>query len=118
MFSVEAVLSRCTEKPSVIVAPIAADGFDTPCHLQVESIEKFSGPRAEVLTELAEAVGRNERVLIACHNEGEVERLGELLGEKTPELKDRVVLCVGHVAAGFRLVPQGLVVLSDHELFC
>jgi transcription-repair coupling factor (superfamily II helicase) len=117
LFSVEAVLSRCTEKPSVIVAPIAADGFDTPCHLQVESIEKFSGPRAEVLTELAEAVGRNERVLIACHNEGEVERLGELLGEKTPELKDRVVLCVGHVAAGFRLVPQGLVVLSDHELF-
>ena len=117
LFSVEAVLARCTEKPSVIVAPIAADGFDTPCHLQVESIEKFSGPRAEVLSELEEAVGRNERVLIACHNEGEVERLGELLAEKTPELKDRVTLCVGHVSAGFRLVPQGLIILSDHELF-
>ncbi|MBC8289876.1 MAG: transcription-repair coupling factor, partial [Planctomycetes bacterium] len=117
LFSVEAVLARATERPSVLVAPIAADGFDTPCHLQVESIEKFTGPRAEVLSELEEVVGRDERVLIACHNEGEVERLGELLNEKTPGLADRVTLCTGRVAAGFRLVPQGLIVLSDHELF-
>lgn len=117
LFSVEAVLSRATERPSVLVAPLAADGFDTPCHLQVESIEKFTGPRAEVLSELEEVIGRDERVLIACHNEGEVERLGELLHEKAPGLTDRVTLCTGRVAAGFRLVPQGLVVLSDHELF-
>ena len=117
LFSVEAVLARATERPSVLVAPIAADSFDTPCHLQVESIEKFTGPRAEVLSELEEVVGRDERVLIACHNEGEVERLGELLNERTPGLSDRVTLCTGRVAAGFRLVPQGLVVLSDHELF-
>jgi transcription-repair coupling factor (superfamily II helicase) len=117
LFSVESVLSRCTERPSVEIAPIAADGFDTSCHLQVESIERFTGPRTEVLNELQEVVGRDERVLIACHNEGEQERLAELLKENVPELADQVVLCLGHVGRGFRLVAQGLVIISDHELF-
>jgi len=117
LFSVDSVMARCTERPTVEIAPIAADGFDTPCHLQVESIERFTGPRTEVLSELAEVVGRDERVLIACHNEAEQERLGELLKENTPELAPKVTLCVGRVARGFRLVPQGILVLSDHELF-
>lgn len=117
LFSVDAVMARCTERPTIEIAPIAADGFDTPCHLQIESIERFTGPRTEVLNELAEVVGRDERVLIACHNEGEQERLTELMNESVPDLATRVTLCVGRVTRGFRLVPQGVVVLSDHELF-
>ena len=117
LFSVDAVMAKLTLKPTVEVAPIAADGFDTSCHLQIESIERFTGPRAEVLNELAEVVGRQERVLIACHNEGEQQRLTELLNEGVPALAERVTLCIGRVGRGFRLVPQGVVVLSDHELF-
>jgi len=117
LFSVDAIMAKLTLKPTVEVAPIAADGFDTSCHLQIESIERFSGPRAEVLNELAEVVGRQERVLIACHNEGEQERLTELLNDGVPDLAERVTLCIGRVGRGFRLVPQGVVVLSDHELF-
>lgn len=117
LFSVDAVMKRVTAFPTIEIAPIAADGFDTPCHLQIESIERFSGPRTEVLNELEETVGRNERVLIACHNQGEQERLAELLQENAPALADRVTLTVGRVSRGFRMVPQGIVVLSDHELF-
>ena len=117
LFSIDAVMEKLTLKPTVEVAPIAADGFDTSCHLQIESIERFTGPRAEVLNELAEVVGRQERVLIACHNEGEQQRLTELLNEGVPDLAQRVTLCIGRVSRGFRLVPQGVVVLSDHELF-
>ena len=117
LFSVDAVMAKLTLKPTVEVAPIAADGFDTSCHLQIESIERFTGPRAEVLNELAEVVGRQELVLIACHNEGEQQRLTELLNEGVPDLAQRVTLCIGRVGRGFRLVPQGVVVLSDHELF-
>ncbi len=105
LFSVEAALSRCMQLPTVEVAPITADGFDTPCHLQIESVERFTGPRTEVLTELSEAVGRDERVLIACHNEGERERLGELLRESETNLAERVDLCLGTwltVSAWFR----------------
>ena len=75
------VVARLTDFANVTIAPIAADSFETSCHLLVESIERFSGPKHEVLNELATVVGRDEQVLIACHNEGERERLSELLLE-------------------------------------
>ncbi len=139
--TMEHVLSRLTEFPNVTIAPIAADSFETSCHLPIESIERFTGPRHEVLQELASVVGRDEHVLIACHNDGERDRLAELLDESgltlansaphptfpskereevTPapvRLVDRVALCVGRVAHGFRLVAERIIVLSDHELF-
>ena len=149
------VIAGLTDFANVTIAPIAADSFETSCHLQVESIERFSGPKHEVMNELATVVGRDEQVLIACHNEGERERLSELLlaarpaddrqpmadsrdtvfpsPEKTVSrlsadgdrlsagqnmvLADRVMLCVGRVNRGFRLVTERIIVLSDHELF-
>lgn len=123
------MIARLTDFANVTVAPIAADSFETSCHLQIESIERFSGPKHEVLNELATVVGRDEQVLIACHNEGERERLWELLLAARPAdgdrlsagqnmvLADRVMLCVGRVNRGFRLVAERIIVLSDHELF-
>ncbi|MFM9966153.1 MAG: transcription-repair coupling factor [Planctomycetaceae bacterium] len=75
------VVAGLTDFANVTIAPIAADSFETSCYLQIESIERFSGPKHEVLNELATVVGRDEQVLIACHNEGERERLAELLSE-------------------------------------
>ena len=164
MYSVDSTLARCTERPSVTISALTADSLETTCHLQIESIERFTGPKTEVLNELATIVGRDEQVLIACHNEGERERLAELLGvgsgngataggegdketgrqgdrEKrkqseldgvvpaprpsvSPSLNhsvsdfaSRVILTVGSVTRGFRIVSQKLLVLSDHELF-
>ncbi len=132
LYSVEAVLSRCTQRPSVTMAAIAAASLETTCHLQVESIERLTGPKTDVFAELASIVGRDETVLLACHNQGELERLSELLAASSPQLlipssphsvvtegglASRVRLCIGMVARGFRLVPERLVVVSDHELF-
>ncbi|AMV19893.1 transcription-repair coupling factor [Planctomyces sp. SH-PL14] len=117
LFSVQATLARTTERPTVTVSALAGDSAETTCHLKVESIERFTGPRAEVLNELATIVGRDETVLIACHNQGERDRLGELLKESVPELAPRVTLCLGTVTRGFRLVRDRILVLSDNELF-
>lgn len=117
LFSTEATLSRVTTHPTVTVSALAGSTTETTCHLKIESIERFSGPRAEVLNELASVIGRDETVLIACHNAGEQERLGELLKESVPELAPRVTLCLGTVTRGFRLVRDRIVVLSDNELF-
>lgn len=65
-----------TAWPTVSVTALGLASFEASCHLQVESIERFTGPKSEVLSELAGIVGRDETVLIACHNEGERERLG------------------------------------------
>ncbi|MEZ6057428.1 MAG: transcription-repair coupling factor [Planctomycetaceae bacterium] len=133
LYTVESTMQRCTTRPTVTLSALASDSVETTCHLQIESIERFTGPKAEVLHELATVVGREETVLIACHNVGEQTRLKELFEEEksTFEVVDaadliartataerpRVVLTVGSVARGFRIVSQQLIVLSDHELF-
>ncbi|VAX42168.1 Transcription-repair coupling factor [hydrothermal vent metagenome] len=116
-YSVQSTLARCTKRPNVLVAAIAADGYDQNCHLQIESIERFSGPRSDVLLELEEATTDNETVLIVCHNSGEQERLQELFAETDLSIAKQVLFCVGQLTSGFRLVTEQLVVLSDHELF-
>jgi transcription-repair coupling factor (superfamily II helicase) len=81
---IQEVIASLTDFANVTIAPLAADSFETSCHLQIESIERFTGPKHEVLNELAMVVGRDEQVVIACHNDGELERLGELLKDFGP----------------------------------
>ncbi len=81
LFRVESTLERCTRCPYVSIAPLLADSLTPTCHLQVESIERFGGPKGEALQELARAVQHDERVLIACHNEAARARLNELMTE-------------------------------------
>ncbi|NOX54623.1 MAG: transcription-repair coupling factor, partial [Planctomycetes bacterium] len=110
-FSVAATLERCTKWPTVTVAGINADSFETACHLPIEAVDRMTGPRSEVLHELAACVDCDERVLLACHNEAERQRLSELLKETDPAFAERVTLCLGHVSRGFRIVAERLVVL-------
>jgi len=55
--------------------------------------------------------------LILCDNEGQLERLEELLGEggDVPRLPATLTLAVGALHGGF--VMPGLTVLTDHEIF-
>ena len=117
LYRVESVLSRTTLRPSVTLSALIGASAETTCHLQVESLERLAGPKSEVLKELAGIVGRDESVVIACHNEGERQRLRELLEQSVPELVPRVSLCLGTVTRGYRLVAEQVVVISDHELF-
>lgn len=117
LFSVDATLAKCTQKPTVSVSALAEASFETTCHLQVESIERFTGPKNEVIQELGTIVGQEEQVLLACHNQGERERLTDLINEEDPELAKRITLCLGAVTQGYRLVQSNIVVLSDNEMF-
>ncbi len=117
LYRVETVLARTTQRPSVTLSALMGASAETTCHLQVESLERLAGPKSEVLKELAGIVGRDEQVVIACHNEGERQRLRELLDQSVPELVPRVSLVVGSVTRGYRLVAEQVVVISDNELF-
>ncbi|NNJ25522.1 Transcription-repair-coupling factor [Planctomycetes bacterium LzC2] len=121
LYTVRTVLARCTQRPSVTLARIGASSYETTGRLRVEAVEKFTGPKGQAIEQLDLVLGEGERALVACHNKGELKRLGELIeeveAENGPALKDRVTLCVGELSAGFRLVDHGLLVLTDHELF-
>lgn len=117
LYPVAGVLSKCTLRPSVAIAAVSGASFDETAHLQIESVERFSGRKSEALHDLKGVLSANESVLIACHNPAERERLHELLLQAAPELRQQTRLCVGTVSQGYRLVPERLLVLSDHELF-
>ncbi|MDP1797705.1 MAG: transcription-repair coupling factor, partial [Planctomycetaceae bacterium] len=104
LFSVEATFAHCQRFGSVQLAGLVANGYETTCHLKTQSIELFVRPKSEALAELAEAAGRDESILIACHNEAARLRLAELLAESAPDLVNRVQLGLGHVSRGFRLI--------------
>ena len=68
---------------------------------------------------LAEARDRGDRTLVLCDNEGQLERLEEILDELGgPELVRGARLAIGSISGGFRVPgPEPLLVLTDHEIF-
>ena len=119
MFGVDATIARLIDFPSVTVDALAADSYETQCHLHIEAMESFSDAGKDALEELAASLGPADRVLLCCHNQGEHERLSELLVEQESklELGNRITLCTGRISSGFRLLDHNLAVVSDNELF-
>ncbi|MEX0718079.1 MAG: transcription-repair coupling factor [Planctomycetaceae bacterium] len=81
LYSVDAALAHCARFPLATISAITAGRSKNRCSLRIESIERFTGPPAQAIEELAAVVAGGQNVLIACHNEGERQRLRELLTE-------------------------------------
>jgi transcription-repair coupling factor (superfamily II helicase) len=132
LFSVAGVFQQLTRLPSIYVTALPTSSVEATCHLRVESVERFSGDVTKVKDELDSAAA-GDLVLIACHNEAEKKRLGDVLAFGKLAEAGHLRLVIGHVQSGFRLVlssPEGeprttadangitgIVVLGDHELF-
>ena len=72
------------------------------------------GRRQQFFRQLQEWRSDDWSTYIFCNNEGEVERLRELIPE---EEHDHVVFAIGSIARGFTFPAGKLAVLSDAELF-
>jgi transcription-repair coupling factor (superfamily II helicase) len=116
LFTVEGTFRRLIERPSIALSAVASASLETTCRLRVESVERFSGELSKVKAEL-DSASSGHRVLIACHNAAEVERLGEVFADTDLKREDRLDLTIGRVRSGFHLIDAGLLVIGDHELF-
>ncbi len=114
--TVEKAFARLVKFPSITLSTIAASSLEATAHLRVESIERFSGELQKVKAELDSAAGK-DRVLIACHNEAEAERLREVFADSEIARSGRLELTVGRVRAGFHMIDARTLVIGDHELF-
>jgi transcription-repair coupling factor (superfamily II helicase) len=114
--SVRTTLGEIYKFPSVTASAVPSGSVETTAHLEFESVERFSGEIGKVRDEL-DKVSAGHEVFVVCETEAEVERLGELF--KTSSLLDdgRLHFVVGHLTAGFRVVPQRVVLVSAGELF-
>lgn len=103
LFSTQAVFKQLTRFPSVHLSSLPTTSVETICHLRVESVERFSGDVTKVREEL-DQTAKHDFVVIACHNDAEKKRLGDVLCESQLAKAGRLSLVLGHVHAGFRLV--------------
>jgi transcription-repair coupling factor (superfamily II helicase) len=140
LFSIPSVFQQTLRFPSIRVTALPSTSEEITCHLRVESVERFSGEVSKLRDEL-DAAATSDRVLIACHNDAERKRLGEVLATGHLAQSGQLKLVLGRVHAGFRLLVDGgrlpadgkkttrktpstvhnalssILVLSDHELF-
>src|SRR5439155_16512817 len=116
LFSVPGAFQQLLRFPSVRISALPCPSVEASCHLRVESVERFSGDVKRVRDELDSATA-GDHLLIACHNDAEVKRLGEVLAAGNLAQSGRLRIATGRLRAGFRMVDAAIVVLSDHELF-
>ena len=116
LFDPEDLFARMHRLPSVALSAIAPSSLDATATLAVESVERFTGSLDRVKEEL-ETVGKDQEVWVVAPSEAEEKRLGELLADSAPARGTRLHFARGHLSAGFRLVPEKLVLVSSGELF-
>ena len=87
--------------------------------LPVEPPPAIDRDMKRLVAEIGTARARGERLIVFCDNDGQVERLEEILTERGgASLAREVALAIGSLSGGFRVgVPGTLLVLTDHEVF-
>ena len=115
-YSVSANWERLSEFSHVSMSNLSHGVAENSCHLPIESIERFSGDMDKVRGELDTFTDASE-VYIVCQTEGEVARLQEIFGETSVANQEKLHFTVGRLQAGFRLVPNKVVLISGSELF-
>ncbi len=114
--SVRTTLEEVYKFPSVTAAAIPSGSMETTAHLEFESVERFSGDIAKVRDEL-DKVSAGHEVVVVCETDAEIERLTELFKASRLLADGGLHFAVGHLEAGFRIVPQKVVLVSAAELF-
>ena len=119
--SVRTTLDEMYKFPSVTASGVPAGSMEETAHLEFESVERFSGEIGKVRDEL-DKVSVGQEVFVVCETEAEVERLGQVVHERRRDAvacarRGRLHFVVGHLEAGFRIVPQQVVLVSAAELF-
>jgi transcription-repair coupling factor (superfamily II helicase) len=115
--SVSTTIREVTRFPSVTASGITAGTLETTCHLQIESVERFSGDIGKVREELDSLMGDVNDVNIVCQTEAEIARLQELFGSTRLATTGKLHFHLGHLKAGFRLVTERTALVSGGELF-
>jgi transcription-repair coupling factor (superfamily II helicase) len=137
LFSVPSIFERLLKFANVRLSTLPSGGVETAWRLRTETVERFGGNVTKLRDEL-DGVAVDDQVLIGCHNEAECKRLNDVLAAGQLAQSDRLQLVLGHVRAGFRLIPgvkgreaggsgfppaadsgrlMPVLVLGDHELF-
>lgn len=103
---------QCAESPTVCLTRTTAPDDDW-IDLSARNTGMFHGAIEVLQSRLAEWRNAHASIHIVCDNEGQTERLREILGP----VADTLSMPIGSLHAGFVLPDLPLVVLTDSEIF-
>jgi transcription-repair coupling factor (superfamily II helicase) len=112
-----AVMREIGRFPVASASAIASGYLGVAGHLQIESVERFSGEIERVRTEL-DRVGAGHEVFVVVQTEAELERLAEILRTTKLAAAGRLHFPLGSLRQGFRLTREQCIVITAGELFC
>ena len=85
-------------------------------NFDVRSVQRFEGKAAEAVAQLCE-LARTQQVHVVCDNDGERQRLAEMIQEAGPQAGANIELSAGVMHHGFEWASAQTVVVPHHEVF-
>ena len=118
LYDVPAILESASRGPQVHLGRFGAGraGGDDHFHFDVASLSRFEGKASDAVSSLCEVAG-DHTVHVICDNEGEKQRLAEMIVEHAPNKADCIELAIGVLHTGFEWRPTRTIVVAHHEIF-
>jgi len=116
VYGFDAVVRAARRFVRMDISSFTSSGASDAFTLRTEQVGPFTGKAEAVREELAEAA-RRDTVLLFSDNEGERDRMAEILRAVDADVRDRIRLGLGRLGTGFRLVGERVAVVPNHEVF-
>jgi transcription-repair coupling factor (superfamily II helicase) len=114
--SPEAVWKTLQARPRVYTSQIAADGYSGQLmRLPIGNVERIGGDLEQLASDIDQHLGARSAIVIAL-NEGEKDRLQDLLGNCQAVKENRLEVQISHLQHGFELLPDGPMLLTAAQL--
>ncbi len=111
------VLQKMSGWRCAYLTSLASDGYlGTLSRIPIADVQRIGGELENLAADVDAAAGDSRQILMVCVNEGEVERMRELLGNGRAARDERLTIVVGGLAGGFEIPPDGPLVLTVNQL--
>ena len=116
LYPPEAVFKRLNDFTQVHLSRFGGAGDTDTVHFDVESVQRFETKAVEAVAELCTLAGDHD-VYLFCYNEGERQRLDELVTQNVGAMPASLHRPLGLVHRGFCWRSARVVVVGHHEVF-
>ena len=118
LFEVSDLLAGCARFSQLHLSRFgsAAVGSEEVFDFNVTSLTRFEGGASDAVAELGR-IAHDHEVYAFCDNEGERQRLTDLLAEQGPGGASNIHLSIGTMHRGFMWSATKTVVIGHHEIF-
>jgi len=111
------IMEAIQQRPHLNLVQLAdSDCLGSHFRLPLGDVQRIGGELELLSAQVDQALGPKRSVTVLCWNEGELERMSELLSTNQALKDGRAHLELGWLAAGFEVLPDGPMVLTVNQM--